>query len=549
MRGISLCSILVASLVPSTTLGTTSNDPSADENSEVLNVLRYSDIVMIPKYKQYNHEEMVLGARIAHGERGNMQVPTFDSWSPRRATSSEDQIRVVQDATELRVQAIMLSNNAGETIENYTKAASESGSFVVTYDSPFKGGKDAGESFHVAPVDFAKTGELMAEMALSILGDGSGDFVLLASSPEATNQATWISALKQVIKNDANYSNIRLVANEIYYPDEDSKTGYMNRTLEIAQLKLNGTYPELGLIMVPSTSGAAGAAAALVENGLCDQIKVSGLGSPPELLKASIAGCAPQFALFDNFDLGYLAYHATHELVTGGVEGKNGENVRAGRLGTRQIEADPYRENALWIKLGDFIKYDQSNVVRASFLDCMRGNCGGEEDEKYFQREFIEKYKSKALAIIPKVTGTISFSCSLFLASYILCSVKRRSSVFGRIMVGLSIADMFSSAMWFLSTWPMPANSSWLHWGAAGTTQSCSTQGFFLQLGLCTATFYQMTLLMYYFLTIVREWRESQIKKLEIFFHLVSCSVGLATSIAGLALKMYNPVSRGSVCW
>lgn len=306
----------------------------------------------------------------------------------------------------------MLANNAGEAIENYTKAADESGTKVVTYDSPLKGGKDAGESIHVAPVDFAKTGEIMAEMALSILGDGGGDFVLLASSPEATNQAAWIAALKQVIKNDARYSDIRLV-NEVYYPDEDSKTGYMNRTLEIAQLKLNGTYPELSLIMVPSTSGAAGAATALVDNGLCDQMKVSGLGFPPELWEASNAGCVPQFALFDNLDLGYLAYHATHELVTGEIEGKNGETVTAGRLGTRQIETDPHRENALWIKLGDFIKYDASNVERASFLECIRGYCGGEENKEYFQSKFREKYKSKALSIIPKVTGMISF-CVLY---------------------------------------------------------------------------------------------------------------------------------------
>jgi len=506
-----------------------------------------NDIVMIPKYEQDNFKEMELGARIAHEELNKKDDLTFGSLIPQRATSGKDQIRYVQDATNLNAQVIMLSNNAGRAIENYTKAAHDSSSFVVTYDSPLMGGKDAGEVVHVAPVDFAQTGLVLADMALSILG-GGGDFVIMGSSPKSTNQVAWIMALKKAIKNDAKYSNIRLVAEEVYYPDEDNRAGYKNKTLEIAQLKINGTYPELSLIMVPSTSGAAAAAAALVDQGLCDIMKVSGLGFPPELLRASKRGCAPEFVLFDNLDLGYLAYHASHKLVTGQLEGKIGETVNAGRLGTRQIEADPHRENALWIKLGDFIKYDESNVERASFLECLKGFCGNEEDTEFFHSKFRGKYKSKALAIIPKVTGTISFLCSLLLASYILSSRKRRSSVFGRIMVGLSISDMCSSAMWFLSTWPMPTNS-WLHWGTAGTTRTCSAQGFFLQLGLCTATCYQATLLLYYFLTIVKQSRESQIKKWEIFFHVVPCSAGLGTSIAGLVLKLYNPSSRGSVCW
>eukprot|EP00986_Skeletonema_menzelii_P017856 scaffold22492_cov138-Skeletonema_menzelii.AAC.17 len=254
------------------------------------------DVVWIPKYRQDNFQLMEVGARIAHEElHHDKSAWTLQSMVPERATSGRDQIRHVQNATNLNAQIILLSNNAGRAIENYTKAANDSGSLVVTYDSPLVVGKDAGESFHVAPVDFAETGKVMAEMALSILGDGGGDFVIMGSSRRSTNQ-------------------------------------------------------------------------------------VSGLGFPPELLRASIAGCAPQFALFDNLDLGYLAYHASHELASGKVEAKDGETVSAGRLGTRQIETDPYRDNAFWIKLGDFIKYDQSNVERASFLECIRGFCVYRDD-------------------------------------------------------------------------------------------------------------------------------------------------------------------------
>eukprot|EP00573_Skeletonema_grethae_P007599 CAMPEP_0201710586 /NCGR_PEP_ID=MMETSP0578-20130828/58706_1 /ASSEMBLY_ACC=CAM_ASM_000663 /TAXON_ID=267565 /ORGANISM="Skeletonema grethea, Strain CCMP 1804" /LENGTH=735 /DNA_ID=CAMNT_0048199617 /DNA_START=286 /DNA_END=2493 /DNA_ORIENTATION=+ len=517
------------------------------------------DVVMIPKYQQDNFNAMMLGATIAHRELKDDFTFDFETsyWVPRRAKdqSAEDQINYVRDATDLNAKVIMLANNAGGDVENATKRARDSGSFVVTYDSPLENGIDAGESFHVAPVDFQKTGEVMADMALKTCDEG-GQFVVMGSSRSATNQVRWIQALKKALDHER-YANINLVG-DTYYPDKDNVEGYKKKTLEIFQLKENGTYPELSLIMIPSTSGAAASAKALFESDLCDDIKVSGLGFPPEMLRAANAGCAPQFALWDNLDLGYLAYHASHQLATSEVEGKIGETISAGRLDTRKIESDPNRENALLITLGDFFKYNKSNFGTASFIECARGGkegvCDDKEDTGFFNTYFQDKYKSKALAIIPKVTGMISFLSSLLLASYILSSKKRRSSVFGRIMVGLSISDLFSSAMMFLSTWPMPKpkleeNRFWLPLYAAGTTETCSAQGFFLQLGLCTATFYQTTLLLYYFLTIVMERRESQIKKWEVFFHLVPCAVGLGTSIAGLVLKLYNPISRGSVCW
>ncbi len=129
------------------------------------------DIVMIPKYEQDNFKAMTLGATIAHRElKDDFTFET--SWIPRRAKveSAEDQIRFVETATNMSAKVIMLANNAGEKIENATKRAHDSGSYVVTYDSPLAHGKDAGESFHVAPVDFQNTGNVMAEMALSILG-------------------------------------------------------------------------------------------------------------------------------------------------------------------------------------------------------------------------------------------------------------------------------------------------------------------------------------------------------------------------------------------
>ena len=95
------------------------------------------------------------------------------------------------------VDAIMVSNNAGDQIEPAVKAAADAGITVVTWDSPIPSGD--GESLFVAQVDFDETGTVMADMALYILGDDGGEFAILSASPDAANQNAWIAALKEAL--------------------------------------------------------------------------------------------------------------------------------------------------------------------------------------------------------------------------------------------------------------------------------------------------------------------------------------------------------------
>mgnify|MGYP000190438881 CR=1 FL=1 len=49
----------------------------------------------------------------------------------------------------------------------------------------------------------------------------------------------------------------------------------------------------------------------LLLEGLCETVKVSGLGLPAEMVSYTLNGCAPEFALWSFVDLGYLTYYAT----------------------------------------------------------------------------------------------------------------------------------------------------------------------------------------------------------------------------------------------
>ena len=59
----------------------------------------------------------------------------------------------------------------------------------------------------MAQVDFDETGQVMAEMALSILGEDGGQFAILSASPDAANQNTWIAAMETALE-DEKYANL-----------------------------------------------------------------------------------------------------------------------------------------------------------------------------------------------------------------------------------------------------------------------------------------------------------------------------------------------------
>ncbi len=71
-------------------------------------------------------------------------------------------------------------------------------------------------------------------------------------------------------------------------------------------------YPDMKLIMAPTSVGIVAAAKALQDEKLCDKVKISGLGVPSEMLAYTMNGCAPEFALWSFVDLGYLTYYTSY---------------------------------------------------------------------------------------------------------------------------------------------------------------------------------------------------------------------------------------------
>src|SRR5262245_57469908 len=289
------------------------------------------------------------GAEEAAKELQNPEALNFTG--PTAENSVAGQIEIVTNAKTQGVNAVMISNNAGDQIVPAAKAAADAGIKVVTWDSPIPTAE--GESLFVAQVDFKETGTVMADMALSILGAEGGKFAVLSASPDAANQNAWISAMKDALK-DPKYSKLELL--DVVYGNDQSEASYKQA------LALVDKYPEMKLIMAPTTVGIAAAAKAMQDEGLCDKVKVSGLGLPSEMVAYTKSGCAPEFALWSFKDLGYLTYYVTYLLATDAIKGAEGETFEAGRMGTYTIEKDPTRDKGLRVLMGPFSVYNKDNI-------------------------------------------------------------------------------------------------------------------------------------------------------------------------------------------
>ena len=269
---------------------------------------------------------------------------------PADCGDTTGQIEFMTNAVTQGVDAIMLSNNSGDQLDAPAQAAADAGIPVVTWDSPIPSA--TGESVFVAQVDFDETGQVMAEMARTILGDDGGEFAILSATPDAANQNAWIAAMEEVLATPE-FENLVLVET-VYGNDvaEDSVT---------AALGLVDSHPDLELIMAPTTVGIVAAAQAMTQEGLCETIKVSGLGLPEEMAPYVESGCAPEFALWSFVDLGYLAYYVAYGIATEQIVAEEGTTFVAGRMGEYEITADPTRDAGLRVLMGPFSKYNAEN--------------------------------------------------------------------------------------------------------------------------------------------------------------------------------------------
>mmetsp|Transcript_26890 Transcript_26890/g.40699 ORF Transcript_26890/g.40699 Transcript_26890/m.40699 type:complete len:368 (-) Transcript_26890:171-1274(-) len=156
-----------------------------------------------------------------------------------------------------------------------------------------------------------------------------------------------------------------------------------------------------------------------------------------------------------------------------------------------------------------------------------------------------EKYDWSIVQRLPHFSGSASVIGSFILIVTIICSRRRRSHPYHRLMLGMSFYDIFMSFFMAMAVWVHPENSCWdaNDCQKVGTVASCTAYGFFYQLGAVTIPLYNVALATYIAFATKDHFTNnpSSHRRFDLVFHLVILVVGVTQAIIPLILEDYNP--------
>eukprot|EP00934_Nitzschia_sp_Nitz4_P008305 Nitzschia sp. Nitz4//scaffold215_size37433//16057//17935//NITZ4_007751-RA/size37433-processed-gene-0.18-mRNA-1//-1//CDS//3329542151//8295//frame0 len=155
-----------------------------------------------------------------------------------------------------------------------------------------------------------------------------------------------------------------------------------------------------------------------------------------------------------------------------------------------------------------------------------------------------------ALALAPKFSSLLSFIGSTCIIIEIVSdrhvSKPKWRNPYHRLMLGMSIYDVLESIFNFLSTWLIPKGTKDIAW-AIGNEATCTTQGFFLMLGIAIPI-YNACLSLYYVLVINFRYTDTQLRRwVEPSMHLVAFAWGFGTALSASVMELMNNANLW--CW
>ena len=287
------------------------------------------------------------GVDKAAGETGGKVIQV----GPNEA-KADLQIPFITDLTTQKVSAIIISADGKDEVAPSLKAAMAAGIKVVGFDSsPAVGAYDV----FVNQVDFSGVGVNLSDWACELAPSCTGDIAILSAAATATNQNAWIDLMKTTLATDK-YKGLKLV--DTVYGDDDA-----TKSTTQAQALLT-KYPNLKVIVAPTTVGILAAAQVVAQAGKSATVKVTGLGFPNDMKPFVKDGTSPVFGLWSVPDLGYLSYMVAAKLVSGEITGKEGETFTVKGLNGDQ----PYTigKDSVVI-LGPAFRFDATNVDNFNF--------------------------------------------------------------------------------------------------------------------------------------------------------------------------------------
>jgi rhamnose transport system substrate-binding protein len=257
--------------------------------------------------------------------------------------SASSQVSYINTLIQQQHDVIGIAANDPNAVCPSLNQARDAGIKVVSFDS------DAAKECRDVFINQATTqgiGEKLIEMTSKLAGD-SGEIAILSATPNATNQNAWIEVMEAELAKPEN-AGLKLV--KIAYGNDDDQKSFQE-----AQGLLQ-SYPNLKVIVSPTTVGIAAAARYVSSSSYKGKVAITGLGTPNQMREYIKDETVTEFALWNPADIGYLAAYAGVALVSGRITGKEGETFTAGKLGDYEIGADGE------IVLGPPTVFDADNI-------------------------------------------------------------------------------------------------------------------------------------------------------------------------------------------
>jgi rhamnose transport system substrate-binding protein len=258
------------------------------------------------------------------------------------------QIQLLNSLIAQKVAGLAISADDADALVPTGQQAMQANIPVVTWDSAIA---PQGRTVHINQAESAGIAAIQIKMASDLAG-GAGDIAILSATSTAPNQNEWIKLMNEELKKPE-YSKLKLVGT-VYGDDEDTKS--YNEANGLMQ-----TYPNLKVIIAPTTVGIAAAARAVQDANKVGKVFVTGLGTPNQMRDYVKSGASPQFALWNPGDLGYLAIYTLDAIASGKIKGVAGDKFTAGRLGDYTVKEDGT------VLLGPPTVFDKDNIDKFDF--------------------------------------------------------------------------------------------------------------------------------------------------------------------------------------
>ncbi|KAL9188595.1 hypothetical protein ACHAXT_006973 [Thalassiosira profunda] len=168
-------------------------------------------------------------------------------------------------------------------------------------------------------------------------------------------------------------------------------------------------------------------------------------------------------------------------------------------------------------------------------------------EQLYEDGAAIRDGHSKSTTIIRSSMAIVSIISSSLVVWMITRRTKSRlSSIYHRLLLGMSIADILFSLGLATFNAVIPSDEEYVIWNAKGNVHSCNFDGFIIYLGACGGLIYSCSLNVYYLLVVKHRKTDEQIKrKYEPYLHGVPIVYAVVCASTLLAKRNINSDGKG----